>query len=151
MVQQNVGWSWQLWCFFCWRRSIIHRHHWTYTNARRLQSVLHPENRTYWPCRCSYRFLHCVFAFWSFLHHWRRIKTRDRSGACLGVDVQHHCFREGAFGGQNGVRIALVWRKGGKMAWRLFCSLFFKKVKFGPQIREPCVWFDSCGFWFIKD
>ena len=64
-------------------------------------------------------------AFWSFLHDGSRIKTCDRSGACLGVDVQHHCFRERAFGGQNGVRMALVWRKGGKMAWRLFCSLFF--------------------------
>ena len=56
------------------------------------------------------------FAFWSFLHHWRWIKTRDRGGACLGVDVQHHCFREGAFEGKNSVQMASIWRKGTLLA-----------------------------------
>ena len=51
-----------------------------------------------------------LLVFWSFLHDGSRIKSHDRSGACLGVDVQHHCFREGAFGGAkrcpNGVSLA---------------------------------------------
>ena len=55
-------------------------------------------------------------AFWSFLYDGSRIKTRDRSGACLGVDVQHHCFREGAFEGQNSVQMASIWRKGTLLA-----------------------------------
>ena len=28
-----------------------------------------------------------LLVFWSFLHDGSRIKTRDRKGACLGVDV----------------------------------------------------------------
>ena len=52
------------------------------------------------------------FAFWSFLHDRRRIKTRDCNGACLGVDVQNFFFGEGAFGGQNGARMTWVCAKG---------------------------------------
>ena len=48
------------------------------------------------------------FAFWSFLHDRRRIKTRDRNGVCLGVDVQNLFFGEGAFGGQSGTRLTWV-------------------------------------------
>lgn len=52
------------------------------------------------------------FAFWSLLHDRRRIKTRDRNGACLGVDVQNFFFGEGAFEGQNSVRMTWVCAKG---------------------------------------
>ena len=52
------------------------------------------------------------FAFWSFLHDRRRIKTHDRNGGCLGVDVQNLFFGEGAFGCQNGARMTWVCAKG---------------------------------------
>lgn len=151
MVQQNVGWSWQLWCFFCWRGSIIHRHHWTYTNARRLQSLLHPENRSIDIAVASIGSFILLFAFWSFLHDGSAIKTHDRIGACLGVDVQHHCFREGAFEVQNSVQTASIWRKGTHWPSDHSVCYFLKIIKFWPHIREPCVWFDSFVFWFIKD
>ena len=59
-------------------------------------------------------------------------------------------FAKGHLGGKTVSKWREFGEKGGKMAWRLFCSLFFKKVKFGPQIREPQVRFDSCGLWLIK-
>ena len=52
------------------------------------------------------------FAFWSFLHDRRRIKTRDRNGACLGVDVQNLFFGEGVLGGQSGARMTWACAKG---------------------------------------
>ena len=41
------------------------------------------------------------FAFWSFLHDRRRIKTRDRDGACLGVDVQNFFLAKGHLRGKT--------------------------------------------------
>jgi hypothetical protein len=47
-----------------------------------------------------------LIAFWSFLHDGSRIKTSLCGDLCLGVDVQHHCFHEETYGGQNGVQMA---------------------------------------------
>ena len=150
MVQQNVGWSWQFW-YFCKRRgSIIHRRHWTYSNARRLQSVLYLESQTYWPCWCGYWFLHFAYSFLEFLAWWETDQNKPSRRLMLGCWCLAPLFSWRGIWGPKRCPNDVGLRKGGKMAWRLFCSLFFKQVKFGPQIREPRVRFDSCGFWLIK-
>ena len=90
--------------------------------------MLHPENRSIDIAGARIGSFILIFVFWSFLHDGSRIKTRDRNGACLGVEVQHHCFREGAFEGQNSVQMALIWRKG-HIGLAIILFVFFENNK----------------------